>query len=219
MSTNFSSKFMKYRPLLWILLIPILNIFYMVLNHDGARVNNLMTDLDAQIPFIPAFIIPYLSWYPFIIIMLIVILANSSKTYYRTFIALCLGLIISYIIYYFYQTTVPRPPITEQGILYSLVRFTYQTDNPFNCFPSIHVLTTYLIWRGALDCNGLSKLLRFFTSFMLVAIVLSTLFVKQHYLLDIAAAILIAEILYFIAGKCLAVSLKSRKNISRQTNP
>lgn len=219
MSPAFSSKFIKYRPLLWILLIPILNIFYMVLNHDGTRVNNLMTDLDAQIPFVPAFIIPYLSWYPFIIIMLIVILVNNRKTYYRTLIALCLGLIVCYIIYYFYQTTVPRPPITEQGILYSLVRFTYLTDNPFNCFPSIHVLTTYLIWRGALDCNSLSKLMRLFTSFMFVAIVLSTLFVKQHYVLDIAAAIFIAEVLYFITGKCLEVSLKSGKVIGKQTNP
>jgi membrane-associated phospholipid phosphatase len=219
MSPTLSSKLMKYRPLLWILLIPLLNICYMVLNHEGARVYNLMTDIDAQIPFVPAFIIPYLSWYPFIIMMLIVILANSRGTYYRTLIALCLGLIASYIIYYFYQTTVPRPPITGQGILYSLVRFTYNTDNPFNCFPSIHVLTTYLVWKGALECKGLNIIMRFFTSFMFVAIVLSTLFVKQHYLLDIAAAILIAEVLYFIIGKCLAVSLKSSKLISNEPNP
>ncbi|WMT38972.1 phosphatase PAP2 family protein [Paenibacillus sp. D2_2] len=210
---------MEYRPLLWILLIPLLNICYMVLNHEGPRVYNLMTDIDAQIPFVPAFIVPYLSWYPFIIIMLIVILANSRETYYRTLIALCLGLITSYFIYYFYQTTVSRPLITGEGILYSLVRFTYITDNPFNCFPSIHVLTTYLVWRGALERNGINIVMRFFTSFMFVAIVLSTLFVKQHYLLDIAAAILIAEVLYFIIGKCLAVRLKSGKMISNELNP
>jgi len=219
MSPALSSKLMKYRPLLWILLIPLLNICYIVLNHEGARVYNLMTELDAQIPFVPAFIIPYLSWYPFIIMMLIVILANSRRTYYRTLIALCLGLITSYIIYYFYQTTVPRPSITGQGILYSLVRFTYITDNPFNCFPSIHVLTTYLVWKGALKCSGLSIFMRSFVSFMSVAIVLSTLFVKQHYLLDIAAAIFIAEVLFFMTGKGLAVSLKSGKIISKEPHP
>lgn len=214
MVSSDSSKFAKYRPLLWILVIPVLNICYGLLNHEGASVSNLMTDIDAQIPFIPAFIIPYILGYPFIIVMLIVIFAKSKQTYYRTLITLCLGLIASYIIYYFYQTTVPRPLVTEHGFIYSLVRFIYMTDQPFNCFPSIHVLTSYLIWKGALDCKGLSMISRTLISLMMIAIVFSTLFVKQHYILDIAGAIFLVEVLYYITGKLLPVSIQSENKSS-----
>lgn len=209
-----NSKLKKYRPLLWILVIPLLNICYGLLNHEGVRTNNLMTELDAQIPFIPAFIIPYILWYPFIIVMLVVIFLKRKNTYYRTLLTLCLGLIVSYIIYYFYQTTVPRPQVNDNGIIYSLVRFIYMTDQPFNCFPSIHVLISYLVWKGSSDCGNFSFKSRSLITLMMGAIVVSTLFVKQHYVLDIAGAIFIVEVLYYIIGKLLPFIIQAEHKAS-----
>ncbi|GGH22507.1 phosphatase PAP2 family protein [Paenibacillus segetis] len=214
MAPDKDTKLAKYRPLLWILIIPLLNICYGLLNHEGSRVSNLMTELDAQIPFVPAFIIPYMLWYPFIMVMLIVIFRKSEKTYYQTLITLCVGLVVSYVIYYFYQTTVPRPPVTEHGVIPSLVRFIYMTDQPYNCFPSIHVLTSYLVWKGSADCEDLSFISRSLISVMMGAIVLSTLFVKQHYILDIAGAIFIVQVLYYFTGKMLPVKLRVQNKAS-----
>lgn len=198
-----NSKMRRWMPLLLILVIPVLNIFYGILNHGGANVGSLMIDLDEKIPFVPAFIIPYLIWYPFIIGMLIVFLVKKRIVYYRTLLALCSGLIMCYITFHLFQTTVPRPTIDGHGVLYSLVRLVYQTDGPYNCFPSIHVLTSYLMLKGMSDCPNMLRTSRILVIITSWSITISTVFVKQHVLLDIAGAIFLAEMLYFVIGKLL----------------
>lgn len=193
-------KLADYKPLLWILAIPVLNIFYGVLNHGNTTVRSLMISWDNYIPFIPAFIIPYILWYPFILAMLVAYFLKNKTTYYRTLLTLCLGLIASYITFFFYQTTVGRPVITETGLTYWLVNLIYQTDGPYNCFPSIHVLTSYLMLKGLSECKwpALAKWTIIIASWTITA---STVFVKQHVVLDIAGAIVLVEILYFIVRK------------------
>ncbi|MCQ6557528.1 phosphatase PAP2 family protein [Paenibacillus mendelii] len=195
-------------PLLWLLAIPVLNLFYTILNHGETNVRSLVTGLDERIPFVPAFIIPYVIWYPFIITMLIVLFLKNRRTYYRTLLTLCLGLITCYIIYYFYQTTVGRPIITENGPLYGLVKLIYATDRPYNCFPSIHVFTSYLMLKGMSDCANWSRTARLGSTVISWTIIVSTLFVKQHVWLDIVGGIVVAEVLYAVVRKWIIISEK-----------
>jgi membrane-associated phospholipid phosphatase len=193
---NTQSKLAAYSPLLWLLAIPVLNVFYGLLNNGGGDVGNLMTDLDNLIPFVPVFIIPYLIWYPFIFGMFVVFFLKDRTVYYRSLIALCAGLISCYLIYAAYQTTVPRPFLHDAGWLTGLVKFVYATDKPFNCFPSIHVLTSYIVLKASYRCRfgRLARAAIFTTAW---SIIISTLFVKQHALLDVAAAVILAEALVF----------------------
>ncbi|WP_165921037.1 phosphatase PAP2 family protein [Paenibacillus albiflavus] len=193
----------KHKPLLWILAIPVLNIFYMILNHGDATTVNLITDLDEHIPFVSWLIIPYVLWYPLILTALIILYVKNLKLYYRTLIALCMGLVISYIIYYFYQTTMPRPDITPDGLINSIVWLIYQTDQPYNCFPSIHVFTSYLVFSAIRQCKNVPFMIRFGFIISAWSVILSTLFVKQHVILDAAGGIVLAQFLYYIVGKCM----------------
>jgi len=190
----------RYLPLLWMLAIPVLNVFYGLLNRGSDGVGSLVTKLDEWTPFIPAFIIPYLIWYPFVIIVLIALFRNNSRVYYRTLLALSLGLIACYITYYFFQTTVARPAITEDGLFYWLVELIYRTDGPYNCFPSIHVLTSYLMLKGMADCGNFPGAARRLGVIAGWAIIISTVFVKQHVWLDVAGAVVLAELLYYAVG-------------------
>ncbi|UVI32889.1 phosphatase PAP2 family protein [Paenibacillus spongiae] len=208
-----NQKIARLLPLLWLLAIPVLNIFYMVLNHGETTVRSLMTGLDEWIPFIPAFIIPYIIWYPFIFGMLIYFSMKDRNVYYRTLLTLCLGLITCYIIYFFYQTTVERPLVTEDGLLHKLVMLIYQTDQPYNCFPSIHVLTSYLMLKGMSDCAFGSRVFRFGVIVTSWSIIVSTLFVKQHVWLDIAGGIVVAEVLYAIVRKWLITRDRTRQTV------
>lgn len=189
-------KLSAYRPLLWMLAIPLLNIFYGLLNHGNTVVHHLMTDLDQEIPFVPAFIIPYVAWYPFIITILVLFFIKQKHLYYRTLLSLCVGLVICYMIYAVYQTTVPRPVLGERGFLTELVQFVYHTDSPFNCFPSIHVFTSYLMMKATFDLRLQSPYLRVIVSILSWSIIISTLFVKQHVFMDVIAGILVAEMIY-----------------------
>jgi membrane-associated phospholipid phosphatase len=191
-------SFRTYLPLLWMLVILVLNIFYGILNQGHGQINSLMTDLDTAIPFVPAFIIPYVIWYPFIIMMLVLFFTKDKRFYYRILFTQCIGLIACYVIYYFFQTTVPRPLVPSEGVLYRLVNLVYSTDHPYNCFPSIHVLTSYLMIKGAGGCPGLSRKVKAAVHLCAWSIICSTLFVKQHVLLDIAGAIALVEILWYV---------------------
>ncbi|GIP31212.1 phosphatase PAP2 family protein [Paenibacillus sp. J2TS4] len=198
------------KPLLLLLTIPLLNIIYPLLNHSGRGASQLAIGLDDWIPFWKIFILPYIAWYAFIIFVLVLLCAKDRRTYYETLFSFHIGLIVCYVIYFFYQTTVPRPELLGNDPLTALVRFIYWSDQPFNCFPSIHVLTSYLAMRGLLASSIRGWGLRSFTIIISTLIILSTLFVKQHVVLDAIAAILLGELAFVLSQAVIQRVLKGR---------
>lgn len=187
-------------PLSLLLLIPLVNLIYTYLNNSSRGFYSLVTDMDKAVPFVKAFAIPYLIWFPYIIGTLIYFCFKYRKVYYRTIISLLLGLLTCYVIYYFFQTSVPRPELTGDDTLTSLVRYIYNSDNPFNCFPSIHVLTSYLLIKAIRSCKKSASIDTIIITSMSILIIMSTQFVKQHVILDLIFAILIDEVLFKVVG-------------------
>lgn len=178
-----------------LLSIPVINIFYALLNNNTRGVFQLITTIDNNIPFMNEFIIPYILWYPFMILSLLFLCLKDLKVYYRTLITLNLCLLSCYLIYYFFQTTVPRPAIYGNDIFSYLTLLIYKFDKPFNCFPSIHVVTSYLMIKGV-NSVACSKKIKHLVAFMSISIIISTLFVKQHVIMDVISAILLGDIMF-----------------------
>lgn len=190
-----------YLALLWLAAIPSLNVFYRILNRPGDHVYSLAVALDFMIPFEPAFIIPYILWYPFITGALIALAFVDRKTYFLTLIALCCGLVISYIFFSLFQTGIDRPTIqNHKCYLYTLVSYIYSNDQPYNCFPSIHVLTSYVILRGT---RSFGRTIWLMTSALSILIIVSTVLVKQHVVADIAGGIVVGELCFRVTGQVL----------------
>ncbi|MBE9916377.1 inositol phosphorylceramide synthase [Paenibacillus donghaensis] len=194
------TKLAPYLPLAWLLSIPVLNICYGFLNRGGSDTAQLITAWDRLIPFMPAFIIPYLIWYPYVFLMFVVFFRKDRNVYYRSLTLTCVGLAVCYLVFYLYQTTFPRPEIGQDGVLNWLVGIVYQMDAPYNCFPSIHVLTSYIVVKAAYQCK-LSRLANAAVCATSGIIIISTLFVKQHVLMDVVGGIVLAEMLYFWIGR------------------
>ncbi|GAB6158763.1 phosphatase PAP2 family protein [Desulfotomaculum varum] len=176
--------------------IPVVSVFYKILNNPGRGVNSLVTHLDREIPFIKAFIIPYLGWYVFIFYVLLYLCLTDKKTYYKTLLSYNLGLVVCYLFFFTYQTTVPRPHLAGNDLLTYLVLTLYKIDQPYNCFPSIHCLTSYLMIKAVNKCNLKTNFLFCLVTACGTLIIVSTLFVKQHTILDALAAILLADIIF-----------------------
>ncbi|GGH30527.1 hypothetical protein GCM10008013_33700 [Paenibacillus segetis] len=90
---------------------------------------------------------------------------------------------------------VPRPTLGEGWNFF--VPITYRLDEPYNGFPSIHVLTCFLMLRGS---HILNKPARWAVAFLSWTIILSTLFIKQHVIADAMAGIAVGEIVFRITG-------------------
>jgi membrane-associated phospholipid phosphatase len=179
-----------------LLSIPLLNIIYQVLNDGERGARQLITAVDHQIPFVEIFVVPYLLWYAFIFLMFIYFCIYDRAIYYRTLLSFCIGMLVCYVIYFFFQTTVPRPELMGNGILTSMVKYVYGADQPFNCFPSIHVLSSYLMILGIRHSKLWTIKKDIIVSTIAYSIILSTLFVKQHVVLDVVAGVLLGSLLF-----------------------
>ncbi|MCB2361803.1 phosphatase PAP2 family protein [Clostridium estertheticum] len=177
--------------------IPLISLTYPLINQYRGNTNDLFTFVDKLIPFNKFFILPYISWYIFIAIFSVILCIYDKEKYFKLLITLDLGMIMCYIIYYFYPTYVPRPLILGTDFFSNLVLRLYAVDNPYNCFPSIHVLNSVLITLYIYESEMVSKCIKAICIIMSFSIVLSTMFIKQHYFADVIAGIIFAFILYF----------------------
>jgi membrane-associated phospholipid phosphatase len=180
----------------FLLIIPILGAIYPILNNPANGAKSLVTEVDKAIPLVEAFIIPYILWYPFVFLCLVYFCFKDKKAYFRTLISISIGMLISYFIFFVFQTHVPRPALQGNDIFTRLVALIYSRDNPYNCFPSLHVLESYLMIKGIYACSERNKLATAFINFMAAAIILSTLFVKQHVILDVFGAVYLGEVVF-----------------------
>lgn len=155
---------------------------YFPLNQPHETVHSLNTALDSHISLQPIFSVPYLLFIPvFWLFFLLIFLKN------RQFKALAITIIIvyvfSYIIYWFYQTKVTRPVILENDIFSRLVKAIYSHDNPYDAFPSLHssLATVFALYFWLTTSKRYWRIL---ASLFAGLVILSTLFVKQHYVID-----------------------------------
>lgn len=189
----------KALDLYWLIIIPIININYLLASVLTQKGHDLTIKLDNIIPFSSIFIIPYVYWYLYIVIGFIFILVNSRKDYIRAFISFFIGMSVCYIIYYVYPTEITRPIIENNNIFNYLVNLIYSIDRPVNCFPSLHVLTTYFIMRYTKYKD--SKKNFYYTQIIGILIILSTLFIKQHFVMDVIGAIILCEVIILLVKK------------------
>lgn len=186
----------KWMDLVWLIILPMININYIIAGTLAKSGNDISLAIDKEIPYISVFIFPYIYWYAFVVLGLIFILSKDRKNYLRTLMVIYIGMCICYLFYYLYPVEIARPVIANNTIPNKIVNLIYQFDRPFNCFPSIHVLNTYVIMRFTRIKDN--KHWFTYTNIMGVLIILSTLFIKQHFVLDGVASIIIAEIVIFV---------------------
>jgi membrane-associated phospholipid phosphatase len=182
---------------LWGLSIPLISMTYPILNQYRGNTNSVFTFVDKLVPFNKYFILPYISWYVFIAIFSAILCILDKEKYLKLLITLNIGMITCYMIYYIYPTHVPRPMITGTDFFSNLVLNLYEADNPYNCFPSIHVLNSVLIALYTYKSEKVNNFVKAICVIISVSIILSTMFIKQHYFADVVAGIIFAYILYF----------------------
>jgi len=155
--------------------------------------------IDAFIPLWPIWAVPYLLTLPCWIAALVWGALKMDYPRWRQF-SLCLGItiVISYLVFIIYPTYVVRPDITDQDFFSRLVLWIYGSDQVHNALPSGHTYTTLII--AIFWSRWLPKLKPLWIG-ITVLVLLSTLFTKQHYILDLLAAAVLVVMTYFLSGE------------------
>ena len=152
--------------------------------------------IDDRIPFLSWFVISYAAWMMILYVAFIYLGLTNRPLYWRSIIAYNIAVMISNLIFIVFPTYMPRPDISDSDLFSRLVLFIYNNDEPVNCFPSIHCLTTYLLIITMHRHKLFAIVPRMLISLFLWSIIASTLFIKQHALVDAVGGIALAEITY-----------------------
>lgn len=171
--------------------------FYFIVKKFIGSYHLITSPLDDKIPLIPLFIIFYSIWYPYLFVVYYFIYKKDKDKFKRLINKSIICILIADLCFIIYPTMVSRPPINSYNSLISLMLYiTYTTDIPVNCFPSLHCIFAFLVMYAVTFDKNMNKLFRIIVGIISPLIVLSTLFVKQHALVDVLGAIIISWIIY-----------------------
>lgn len=170
-------------PLIWLILAALSIWLYEPLTHRPPHLY-MASWLDKDTPLLPLFVIPYLALFPYVVLGVILMLATPfASAYYATIV---IAQLAAAVFWYFLPTGVHRPRHMHPGPLTSALKFVYGHDGEANAFPSAHVfgafITSYYLAAAFPTLAFLWWVIGFF-------IALSTVFVKQHNLLDVVGGL------------------------------
>lgn len=183
-----------------------------------AKYSLIYFPLDSYIPFVEFFIIPYLLWFAYMAVTCLYFFFTSKEEFYK-FAKMC---IIGMTLFLIICTVFPnglrlRPAIfPRENIFTDLVRFIYQVDTPTNVLPSLHVYNSVACHIAVMYNKNLSqnKIISIGSRVLMISIVLSTMFLKQHSVIDVVSALIMA---YFVYSAVYSPEKQKRPSLAHQT--
>lgn len=158
--------------------------------------------LDDVIPFCEYFVVPYVLWYLLIAGSLIYFLIYNVQNFKRLQIYIMITQAIGILVFIIYPTCqLLRPQeFQNNNIFTQAVAFLYSIDTNTGVCPSLHCAYSIGIASVWLRENSVNKLVKALITAFCFSVCLSTVFIKQHSVLDFFAALpvcLIAELWVF----------------------
>lgn len=177
------------------------------------EVHIISCGLDQMIPHVPAFIYAYLSWFPYICVCAyLAIRYLSDEDYKKAVFVLTMGMNIFLLISYVWPTglTLREGIVYDTGTLSGwLMKFVQTVDVPKSVFPSMHVYVTLVLqYTLEMQAKRLPAWGLWTGRIVAAAIVLSTMFTKQHSAVDVIGAVVMFGAL--AAGYRLTAELRSQ---------
>lgn len=158
--------------------------------------------LDDMIPFCEWFLIPYASWFILLLGAPVYFLLTSKQDFLKVTFIMFNGMTFCLLMYLLFPNGLQlRPEITGDNLLCQIAKVLYSIDTPTNVCPSIHVSSSVaagiVVWRS--DRLKNRHRFRILSTIWVILICLSTLFVKQHSVIDLLCGILVSLVLAAIA--------------------
>lgn len=182
---------------------------------NGFKHYSMVSSLDRALPFVSIFfsiyLLAYIQW-----IIGFVLIGRDEQAASRMFVGELIAKGIALICFVFFPTTIEelRPSMESLrggGIWCELAAWVYSMDNVDNCFPSIHCLESWVCFRGALSLKKLPWWYAYLMLVMTLLVFVSTLFVKQHVLIDVLGGLAAVEIGLFFSGRLQLRRLKGKR--------
>jgi membrane-associated phospholipid phosphatase len=156
--------------------------------------------IDDYIPYIEFFIVPYFLWFGYLTVAFLYFFLTDRRGFYK----LCAFLFAGMTIFLIISTIYPnghylRPSVfARDNIFVMMTQGLYKLDTATNLFPSIHVFNSIGVHIAVIRSWKLKKKKHICigSGILMISIVLSTLFLKQHSVFDVITGVVTAVLLY-----------------------
>ena len=200
------SKIKKYRHgfIIAIYFVAYLILFGYLEQRPVRAYHVVHTVFDDMIPFCEIFIIPYLLWFPYVILTVVYFLFRNKnkREYFQLIFNLMMGMTVFLVVSYIYPNIQHlRPAVFPRNNIFTqLVAGIYRTDTPTNILPSIHVFNSLAVYFAIHHCQALKdkKWIQRGSLILSILIILSTMFIKQHSVFDVLTAFIMAAVMYIV---------------------
>ena len=184
----------EFRHIKLLLFWPVFGVLFLVLERSSANVryHPVHCAFDDMIPFCEWFLLPYLFWFVYLVGALVYTFFFDVPAFRRMMLFIIFTYTVTVIIYMVYPTCQNlRPPSFERdNLLTRIVSAFYHFDTNTNVCPSIHVIgslaSMFALWDTKRFSSTAMRALNLFTALM---ICISTVFMKQHSVIDVIAAL------------------------------
>lgn len=177
-----------------------LAIYWLIQYLIGTTEVNYFTSFDASFPFIPEFVWIYHTL-PIGIFLVMVVHIKTRKLFMITFWACLLAAIVMSAFHILAPAFYPREVFEITNLHEWLVLLTRQIDGSNNTFPSGHVAFSALMFLAARKTEICKSHPLISYAFMLwaISVSMSTLAIKQHFLLDVVSGWAVAVTSFYMA--------------------
>lgn len=199
-------RYVTKKTLLYVLMAPLFWAGYHAIAaatvaRSGAM--SFLTPIDEAIPLIPEFVFPYMSLYVFFWLPVIVS-RNITLRDFATIIAATAGMFtVAFAVYAIVPSSYPRPTISPDAsfVYYVLTEALYRFDLPNNTLPSTHAAVVTILLAATRRKFGR----RTYAIYALwgVSILVSTVTVKQHYIVDLVSGVILGAVAYYLARRII----------------
>ncbi|MCF7924228.1 MAG: phosphatase PAP2 family protein [Candidatus Izimaplasma sp.] len=204
-------------PLVVVLLFLLINYFgnqwyAETYGNVGIDYSYIFKDFNDKVPFISWHIYPYIIAYPFWFFSFLYIGYRSKKNMYIISTIAIITFTICGIWYFIWQSDVESwrltsglfvnnnylTPRNDLNFTESIVMWIYQSAGPRNALPSMHTLTSWICIIGVRLDKKMPKPAKIIIVFLALAIIIATQTLKQHYIIDLIAGIILGEAFFWL---------------------
>lgn len=178
----------------------------------GLRHYDLSLPIDSALPLIPAFVVIYVLAFFQWLVGYVLICRDSRERCYRVMSGEIVSKTVCLVFFLVLPTSMTRPEITGSDIFSRMLSIVYALDTPDNLFPSIHIIESWLCFRGSIGAKSLSRGYKASMLLFTLLVTASVVLVKQHLVVDIISGVAVAELGQLIAARAGTGRLLERLN-------
>lgn len=165
-------------------------------HHVPERLHIISCSIDQYIPFIEYFVVPYFLWFAFIAGTAVYLYFIDFEGFCRFCYTLMIGMTIFIVVSFAYPNGLDIRPteFARDNIFTDAVKYLYSIDTSTNVLPSIHVYNSICALFAVQECDRLKKNtpVQYGAFILAVLICLSTMFLKQHSVFDVALGLVLS---------------------------